>query len=235
MNPALFTAFLRQRAGSPIRLVLAAFLTLPALAIAIYTESLGPIASSAWYLAFVFAAGAIGQDVSSGVLQLTFARPVTRPAYVFSRWLAAGTLAVVLANLQLFAGAALIAARGNADAALGAWPMALEYVVRGYTTAALMVMLSTFVGGLGDLGLYALALFGASLLGSLAQFKHWTRLAWIADQLDGTLDAHVSFAWLAGAGSPRVGDLVTALSTSALALAIAVAVMNRKELSYASG
>ena len=44
----------------------------------------------------MIAAGTIGQDVSSGVLQLLFARPVRRSEYVLSRWI--GIVALVSAR-----------------------------------------------------------------------------------------------------------------------------------------
>ncbi|HTR98007.1 MAG TPA: hypothetical protein VMH61_08900 [Candidatus Acidoferrales bacterium] len=240
MNAALFVAFLSQRATSPIRIALAALVTLPGIAIAAFSGSLAALAGSAGFLALVFGAGAIGQEVSSGVLQLTFARPVTRSSYVFSRWLAAGTMAVALAWIQLAAGAALVAAHATSGATAGAvaaaaWPLALEHVVQGYALAAVIVGLSALAGGLGDVALYVLGIFGAQILKGYATFRQWAGMERFADELIGTLQGRLSLAWLAGTGPPHLADLVAALSTTALGLALAVIVLNRKELSYASG
>src|SRR4029079_16239697 len=47
----------------------------------------------------LFGAGIIGLEASTGVLQLVFARPVTRAEYVLSRWLAAVIAGVVASSL----------------------------------------------------------------------------------------------------------------------------------------
>ena len=89
MNLTLIAAFLQHRLSSPLRMLfLAAFVLMPLLFVtAAPGMGLTPLEDSFWFV-IVLGAGAIGQDVSSGVLQLLLARPITRPEYVTSRWLA---------------------------------------------------------------------------------------------------------------------------------------------------
>jgi ABC-type transport system involved in multi-copper enzyme maturation permease subunit len=78
----------------------------------------------AGYYGVVFAAGSIGQDVSSGTLQLLLARPVTRPQYVVNRWLGAGLLATAWHTTMLAFGVlVLLSTRQHVDAiaVLRAW------------------------------------------------------------------------------------------------------------------
>jgi len=57
--------------------------------------------SNGYGLTLILAAGIIGQDVSSGVLQLVLARPVTRREYVVSRWLSVSLMGGLLASAQV--------------------------------------------------------------------------------------------------------------------------------------
>ena len=91
MNATLLLSFWRQRFTSPIRLVLLAVAFGVPLLILVFMPSAGftPLGDTTG-LALIFAVGMIGQDLSSGVLQLLFARPVRRAEYVVSRWLGVG-------------------------------------------------------------------------------------------------------------------------------------------------
>lgn len=236
MNRAIVVAFLRQRLSSPMRLILLAFAFLPPLAMVAITRSLAVLDVVSGTFALILAAGAIGQEVSSGVLTLTFARPVTRPAYVFSRWAAAGGLAAALGLVQLAAGLMAVLARGGLagpTAQLAA--LQLECVLVAFTAAAVMVMLSSLVNGLADVGLWALAVFAESIAGMIAQAKGWAVLQRITFELNLVLMPKVGLAWMFGVGDPQPQMLVMLLSTLTASLAVAVWAVNRKELSYASG
>ena len=236
MNPTLVVSFLRQRLTSPMRLVMLGFMFLSSLGVVAATKQLSTLEGSAAWFALILAAGAIGQEVSSGVLTLTFARPVTRATYVLSRWVGAGGFAAALGLAQVAAGLMAIAARGGPlppGAEIAA--LAFECVLLALASAAVMVMLSSLVNGLGDVGLWAIGSILASFTGMLAQAKHWTVLARAAEEVQLVLTPKLHLGWMFGAGDPQVLALVSVLSTTTAALAVAVWVVNRKELSYAAG
>src|SRR5882762_11526713 len=65
--------------------------------------------------------------------------------------------------------------------------MSLESTAAASGNAAIMIMLSTLVGGLGDVGLYFASLIVLQMLGAVGQFK---QLAWLeraATELQGVL------------------------------------------------
>src|SRR5262249_47296609 len=96
MNRTLIANYLRHRASSFMRVALIIVPSIFALGSVALGHSLAPLAGLSTFYGMVLAAGAIGQDISSGTLQLLLARPVTRPGYVMSRWIAAGFGASVL-------------------------------------------------------------------------------------------------------------------------------------------
>lgn len=235
MNRALVVALLRQRLASPMRLVLLLMLIVPGLGAALLTHSLTPVAGSGYWFALILAAGAIGQDFSSGVLHLTFARPVTRPTYVLSRWFAAAFGAFALSLAQVIPVALTVAANGGERPLAAFAAVTLENFVLAAAGAAVMVCLSSLVDGLGDVGLFALGTFTLEVGRMLATFKHWSAVEGVIGELQKTLHPQVSFGWLAGQGSPEWTGLAIAASTIALGLAIAIVRVNRRELSYAAG
>ena len=234
MNRAIVTALWRQRLGSPLRLLLLAAAFLPPLGIAVLMRSPTPVLGTASFFALVLAAGAIGQDVSSGVLQLTFARPVTRAAYVTSRWFAASTGGALLFLAQLALTLVLLAARSASPDGLDMVAAALTGVTAAFVAAAVMVALSACVGGLGDVALYALAVIAIPVARQVAMMRGAPWVVTVLDEVHRTLQPAPSFAWFAGHGGPAWTELVAAASTVALGLAIAIALVNRKELSYAA-
>ena len=236
MNRTLVVSFLRQRLTSPLRLVMLGFSFVSPLGMIAFTKQLGMLEGSPAWFAFILAAGAIGQEVASGVLTLTFARPVTRQAYVLSRWAGAGGFAAALGLAQIAVGLMAIAARGGplpqgADVAA----LVLECVLVSFTASAVMVMLSSFVNGLGDVALWATGMAIALFATGIAQVKDWPALARAAQELQLVLIPSLHAGWLFGVGEPQPFALISVLSTLAASLAVAVWVVNRKELSYAAG
>jgi ABC-type transport system involved in multi-copper enzyme maturation permease subunit len=236
MNPTLVVSFLRQRLTSPMRLVMLGFMFLSSLSVVAVTRQLGTLEGSSVWFALILAAGAIGQEVSSGVLTLTFARPVSRATYVLSRWAGAGGFAAALGLAQVAGGLMAIAARGGpmprgADLAA----LAIECVLLAFTASAVMVMLSSLVNGLGDVGVWAIGSILSAFAGAIAQAKNWTVLARAAQEVQLVLVPKLHVGWIFGAGDVQVFALVSVLSTLTASLAVAVWVVNRKELSYAAG
>jgi ABC-type transport system involved in multi-copper enzyme maturation permease subunit len=236
MNPTLVLSFLRQRLTSPMRIVLIGMSFFTSLGIVAVTRQVGTLEGASAWFALILAAGAIGQEVSSGVLTLTFARPVSRASYVFSRWAGAGGFAAVLGLVQIAAGLMSIVARGGTlpgGADLAA--LAIECVLLAFTAAAVMIMLSSLLNGLGDVGVWAIGSTVAAFIGAIAQAQQWTAVARIAEEVQLVFLPKLHVGWIFGAGDSQVFALVSVLSTLTASLAVAVWVVNRKELSYAAG
>jgi ABC-type transport system involved in multi-copper enzyme maturation permease subunit len=235
MNAAIVSALLRQRLASPMRLFIVSALFVPALALAVFTNTFGAVAGGGYWFALVLAAGAIGQDVSSGVLHLTFARPVTRTAYVTSRWFAAAAGGFALALARLLLASALLAMRGAAPEPLVLLAAVIQDALLSSVAAAVMVAFSALVDGLGDVAVFALSTLGLQIAHGLAQMRGWTLADRAIVELQHTLEPALNLAFLSGQGAPQWGGLVTAASTVVLALALAILAVNRRELSYAAG
>ena len=235
MNRTLVAAFLRQRLTSPMRLGLIVLMTLFPLGGVAIMGTLSVLSGIAGPLALIFAAGAIGQDVSSGTLQLLLVRPVTRPAYLVSRWLAAVTGALGLTLLMFALGTLVLMLRGTPPAATELMKMVLESASAAVGSAAVMVMLSTLVGGLGDVGLYVGTLIVLQMLAGVGQFKQWPWLMRASSELQGVMAPQLSFAWAVQHTPVSWFALASWASTIVLALALGIARLNRRELSYAAG
>lgn len=229
----LVTTFWRQRLGSPMRILIALFFFSFPLLFAVFTGNLNVMQNAAGPFALLLAAGAIGQDVSSGVLQLVFARPVARAEYVLSRWLACTIGASTLCALQLVLAVAGILIRGGHVAPLDAVALLLDDVLAGGAQVAVMLLLSAAVTGLGDLALFLLGMLSMQLTGMVAGANHWVVLGRIASELQSTLSPKLDLAWIAGHGSPAFAGLALVVSTIAIGLAGAMTLISRRELSYA--
>ena len=236
MNDTLILAMIRQRLRSPIRMGLLFLLVVAPLGLMTFTP--GPRLidpSSTFMLVLILGAGMIGSDVSSGVLQLLFARPVRRVDYVLSRWLATGILAAGLALIQLILSVLII---GGRHEPLPNLPNILffagQHVSIAFGGAAVLAALSSVVPGFGDLALYFLLFMVSGLvqmLGSSTRFKFFGPMG--AEMLS-TLVPSLDLAPLFG-GAPSWYDLVAYFSTLTLSLLLATIALNRRELSYASG
>lgn len=234
MNATLVATFLRQRASSPMRLLIAVAFGLFAVGAAAAFRGLQVLESMGGPLALLVTAGAIGQDVASGVLQLSLSRPVTRSEYVLSRWVAGGLGASALFAMMLAASCAMVLARGGDLSAGPVLELAVRNVAAAFGLAAVIVALSSLAPGLGDLALWFLGGASATIAQNLGTFRRWTWLEIAGHELERTLSPSLPVAWMHG-GAVGWAELAAYASTVVLALAVAVLVMNRKELSYASG
>lgn len=235
MNRTLIAAFLRQRLTSPMRLGLIVLTTLFPLGGVAIMGSLSVLSGISSTLALIFAAGAIGQDVSSGTLQLLLVRPVTRPSYLFNRWLAAVAGALGLAFAMFALGTLVLFLRGMPPAGAEVARMVLESTAAAAGSAAVMIMLSALVGGLGDVGLFFAALVLVQMLNGVAMFKHLAWLERACAEVQGVLGPQLSFAWAFQHTPVPWFALASWASTVTLALAVGLARLNRRELSYAAG
>jgi ABC-type transport system involved in multi-copper enzyme maturation permease subunit len=234
VNRTLVVAFWRQRFMSPFRMAFLLFIVgVPLLITAAMPQAGFSIAGKLTGVALVFAIGIIGQDLSSGVLQLLFARPVRRSEYVLSRWFAAGSMSAVIGVGQAALVVLIMTVRGAAPGAPEALTFVGERLFEGFGIAAVFVLLSTLVNGVGDVALWIGVQFVCGIGGMLAQAKGWTWLARAAGELSGSMNPNLPIAQIAGGLAPWA-PASAYLSTVTLCLALAVLVMNRRELSYAS-
>jgi ABC-type transport system involved in multi-copper enzyme maturation permease subunit len=235
VNRTLILAFLRQRLTSPMRLGVIVLTTLFPLGGSVIVGSLTVMNGIAAPLALIFAAGAIGQDVSSGTLQLLLVRPVTRPGYLLNRWLGAVIGSLGLTLLMFALGALGLMLRGMPPAASEVARMALEAVAATTGSAAIMIMLSTLAGGLGDVAIFFAAMVLLQMFAGVAMFEHWSWLARAVTELQGVLGPQLSFAWVFQHTPVSWFALASWASSITLALAVGIARLNRRELSYAAG
>jgi ABC-type transport system involved in multi-copper enzyme maturation permease subunit len=229
-------AFVRQRLSSPMRLLLATAFFGVGVAPVLLTASLDLLSASTMNLfAFLFAAGAIGQDVSSGVLTLAFARPVRRREYVIARWLGAGVLATFCVLLQVLAAAGAVMLRhGDLTANL----LALKFLggmLGVFGLSAVILMFSSLVPGLGDLGLYLLAMIIQAVTSGVGYGKQIGWLTRVGEEMERFLGAALDPSPWLGRGTVSWFAITSYLSTITICLVVAIWAVNRKELSYASG
>jgi ABC-type transport system involved in multi-copper enzyme maturation permease subunit len=237
VNAELMIAFLRQRLTSPIRLAILGLAFVFPLLVAAFVRGapLEILGANATNFALVFAAGMIGQDVSSGVLQLVFARPVARAEYVYSRWGAAAAAAAALVILQVALFASLGALRGNTHTPNEVALFAAETVIHAVGTVSVMALFSSLVPGLADLALLVMGGFIAAVLGTLGQaVSSLMFLERVGHEIERFTSPQVALMPLLQGGSVSWVAIVSYLSTVTLCLALAIVLVNRKEFSYAS-
>jgi ABC-type transport system involved in multi-copper enzyme maturation permease subunit len=235
VNLTLVLATLRQRFSSPIRVFIVLLLGwMPMLPVLLAPRVGFAALGDCYFIALALAAGMIGQDLSSGTLQLLLARPVTRAQYVFSRWgaVVAGTFLLVV--LQTLCAAIIMLVRG----APVPWDQAALHLVNSALlalgTAAVMALLSSLSAGLGDLGLLLLVFVSAQVLEKVGMLRSWEWLVRGAAEMLRVLKPELDLAPLFHGGPIAWLAVASYLSAVTLCLGLAVLVMNRRELSYAS-
>ena len=234
MNLTLVLATLRQRFTSPLRLLIVFFVGwIPMLPILVVPDAGFNLIPDCYFLVLALAAGLIGQDLASGTVQLVLARPVTRAQLVFSRWIAVAIATIGVVLLQVATAALIMAARGAGVPWRQAALFLADNALLALGTAAVMALLSALAPGLGDLGLLVLANLSAALLQGVGAWRRWGAVVRAAEEVQHVLKPELHLGPLAY-GSPPWPDVVSYLSTVTLCLALAVVVLNRRELSYAS-
>lgn len=236
MNLTLIATLWRQRLSSPVRLAITAMLTgLPLLGVAFMPGAGLAVLGNAQGLILTLGAGMIGQGVSSGVLQLLCARPVRRPEYVVSRWLGVAFAGSAISLLQLGIACALMAAHGSAPTPQDAVMFLAGRIFESFGIAATLGFLSSLVGGFGDLGLYLIANLATGVIQTAGRMKSWPWVERAGAELGGSLIPSIDLARLVSASPMPWSPILAYASTVVLFLALAILVINRKELSYASG
>jgi hypothetical protein len=227
-------ALLRMRLASPMRLaaVLAAF-ALP-LGLVWVSRSLAPVENAGGILGMILAAGLIGQDVSRGLLQATLVRPVTRAELVLSRWAAAGLAAGWLAVVLVTAAVVLLQMRSVAPPPGVLWTTAAEAFAAALATAAAVTLWSSVSTGINDVALFFLARIVVGLTGGTGEQLGWPWLTRAMRELDATLAPTLDLGFLRHGGPAPWAELVAFPGSIALLLALAIALVNRREYSYAA-
>lgn len=234
MNMTLVRAFLRQRFTSPMRLGLLFLMTIFPLGGVAIMGTLSVLSGLAGPIGLILAAGAIGQDVSSGTLQLLLVRPVTRPGYLLSRWFAVVLATAVILGTLLVLGSAAMVLRGSPPDAADVLRMLAEGVLTAAGQSAVVIMFSTLVGGLGDIGLLFAGQIAIQMLTLAAQFKQWGSAVRLLGELRGVLSPELSLLWIAQGTPPPWFAIASYASTVTLVLAIGITRLNRREISYAA-
>ncbi len=233
MNRTLVLTLVRNRLSSPARMIALGVPALWTVLASAISHSLSGAGSLGGYFGIVCAAGAIGQDVSGGTLQLLLARPVTRPAYVISRWTGAALLAVLVCVVTVLAGVGLRAANGEMAGAAEIGRLLGQGSLDAIGAAAVVVMLSSLLSGLGDVAMLFGSYIGCAAAGTLAMRFGWTWLVIGSHELQRSLTPSVPLDELANGAPPWVPISIW-VSTIAIALFVAIVRTNHRELSYAS-
>ena len=235
MNPTLVSGFLRQRLASPLRVTLAALATLLPLGIVYGSPQAGlaALGDSAGF-AFILGAGLIGQDLSSGVLQLLFARPIRRSEYVLNRWLAAGGAASAVALARIGIAVVILAARGYPASVQSIATVAGNDVLIAFGTCSVLTLFSSLVGGLGDLALLFVTMLSSQTLQGIGMFTHTNALVRTGVELHGFVNPRVDLAQCVSLASFPWFMVTSYASTVTLCLALAIVTINHREISYAS-
>ncbi len=229
--------FLRQKFGSPATVVALCLLALVACLPLNAGQQFGSIDTLA---VLVLASGAVSRDASSGALQMILARPIRRSEYLAGRYL--GILAAVAAFLL---GTVLLAAALNAAiASLTPGPAshvfsfqaaglaACHAFLAAALLAAILVFLSTFLRGWGDVLAVVLVFLLFNSMQGLGNALNLPLLARAGAVARENLAPSVPWPAPAGEGgllSEATGRYVLAL---ALSWALAVVVFSRREFSY---
>lgn len=235
MNLRLILGTLEEKLTSPARLLLIVmFLVFP-----IFGAYLGGADPTTDGLIMVYVltlgVGIIGADVSAGVLQLIFTRPIKRSSYVLSRWLGlvVGVMTVYAVQIILMGGMLLFGGHSLPDVNYGSH--VIEALLLAMGMSAVIVFFSAIFVGYGD-GRSILVLW---LLRGICQFFEKTRFypkvfSVVGSQINGVLWPSLDVN-LVLHGEPYDWLLIVPYVAVLIAsLVFAIFIMNRKELSYAA-
>jgi ABC-type transport system involved in multi-copper enzyme maturation permease subunit len=176
----------------------------------------------------ILGAGMVGRDLSTGVLPLLLTRPLPRSAYVLARWLAVSSLAGVYSCLLVSAQAVVLWSRGGGLLAVDLLAALLDNVTGAAGLASVLLLFSTFLRGFGDAVLWSVFAIAAGVASSFGGAQR------AAEVLMDTLSPQIDWAETLRGTTVSWFALSSYASTVVTALALAIVVMNRKEVSYAS-
>jgi ABC-type transport system involved in multi-copper enzyme maturation permease subunit len=235
MNAPLILATLRQRFSSPVRMGLLALLGLTPLgAVALMPQNGLASLGDSYGLTLVLAAGLIGQDLSSGVLQLLFARPVRRSEYLIQRWLAVSLAVTALVLLQALLATGILEARQHPIGAREFATFVGNGAIIAFGTTAVLALFSSLLPGFGDLALLLVFQLTGGVLQMLGQVASRPVITRVGSEMTGFITPRFDLTPFLGGAEPSWFAIAAYCSTLTLSLALAIVVLNRRELSYAS-
>jgi hypothetical protein len=162
------------------------------------------------------------------------ARPITRAEYVIHRWLGAALGASVASLLQIALAWGMLMLNHAAPGAATIGLFAATRELQIFGVAATMALFSSLMNGVADLALYVMLFLFGGILTTIGQFQHARFLIVGGEEIGALLSPKIDLAAFA-AGASSWQALATWGSNLTLCLVLAIVVMNRKELSYASG
>ena len=234
MNPILIGAYWRERLSSPVRMVLAFAIVGLNILTSAFTGSPVPDAFSAVYLTLVLGGGAIGRDVSSGAIHLILVRPVRRSEYVLNRWLAVflTTSLVVIVQGAIILLLLLAGGRGVPFDMIALNLSEQILIIVGLS--AVLIFLSSLVGGNGDVALFVVGFLMGSVISLIGSATQKTWLADIGHEITRFLIPRLELTGGVESLTALAVPLASWGFSVTLCLALAILVLNRREFSYAS-
>jgi hypothetical protein len=223
---ALVAVTWREKLSRPIVVVLCVLLCVAETAGAITARH--DLDDPVLILTLVLTSGSVGRDLSSGVLALLFSRPIVRTTYLLAKWLAASTAAATLSSLTLIAETLLLRSRGIDISSAELSGALFGSFSTAFGLASVLILLSVLLRGVGDIAMWV----ALGLVGYLTQRVLPQR---VSEEWHAVLQPSLGWASTFGARPIAWFALASYLSTVTLCLCLAALVLNRKEISYASG
>ena len=234
MNRTLILAFCRERFSSLVRMALLITTWGFPVLFALYQDPIRvPLASDFFGAFMVLGAGVIGRDLSTGVLQLILARPVTRQQYVLSRWAALGSAGFGVG----FLGWLIVLPFSISSGGMNIGEALLRLVDIGFAAygfAAVITGFSALLPGFGDLAILLMGVVGASTVSFFGSVLKQPELKRFGTEMYATFFPTIESARLFQDGTFHAYPLVSWLSTLFLGLLLAIYAMNHREFSYGS-
>ena len=226
MYQAIILTTIKERLTNIVRLIiLLGIMVVQTATYIIIGKDYGDL-SDAMVFTLVMGAGIIGQDISRGVLQLLFVRPIKRANYILSKWLAISILGfsaslfqIAILVLKLYIEQEKISGAALANVVVGRLFICLA-------TAALLSLFSTLAPGMADIVIYLIIIMivqGLRVLGQTYGFNFMVQLSYPLEFfVNPTINIHTTLT-----------TLMACLFNISLCLLIASVVINRREISYA--
>lgn len=235
MNRTIILTTLRERFSAPNRWFAAALL----FAIPILTSS-APGAGARMpfldvILVWLVGAGIIGEEISTGTILLVLSRPVTRRAYVLSKWAALAILSSGIFLAQAALGWALAVYLGRTPEITGVLAGAGQSVLRGCGAAAVLMPFSVAIAGGKEISAIMLGWALGSILEVWGKLKEWPWLVGAGNAVTRFLIPTVNLTATGTGFSSLPGQTAIFVLTVAGALAAAILLLERRELSYSAG
>jgi len=187
----------------------------------------------------VLAAGCVARDASGGALQMILCRPIRRSEYLLGRY--AGILIAFAIFLLASAGTAIVLARavlpmmGHPGPPLAFDQLGTQLAaafLSALASAAVILLLSTFLPGYGDVLGFILLTPLAALPAIASQILHWPALGRFGDLLRENLLPSLDWAAVLHGNNPLGAATGRWVLAVVLYLVGALALFSRREFAY---